>query len=461
MNTKSELTPASKAKSLINSIAADAGGMIGASTSDQIETGIEAPLRIGMIIAFLIFGLFGVWSVFAPIEGAAHAQGFVTPRSYKKPVQHLEGGIVKEVLVQNGDEVQAGDVLLVMEATRPQSELGILNGQLLTLLAMEARLLAERVDATEISHPQELLDAGAQGEVEINTQTDIFNTRKASRDGNVAVLQQRIGQLDASVEGMEALRESKQLLVASYQEELDSVKSLLSEGFESRVKLREIERAFANVSGEVAELTANIAATQIRRGETELEVQQQLNTFQTEAADELSRVQSQLKDVRERMINLTDIVSRTEVRATETGTINGLMVHAAGSVIPPGAIVAEVVPMDDELVIDAMVSLGDIDRVKEGQDATIRLPTFNSRRTPILRGKVLRVSADSTTDQRTGATYYNARITVDEASLADLQDLVLVPGMPAEVLIATGSRTFMQYLMKPMTDSWARSFRED
>ncbi len=461
MNNKSELVPVTKSKSLISSIAADAGGMVGTSDSGQAETGIEAPLRIGLTIAFVIFGIFGLWSIFAPIEGAAHAQGFVTPRSYKKPVQHLEGGIVKEVLVQNGDEVQAGDVLFIMDATRPQSELGILRGQLLSLLAMEARLLAERLNPDAVTYPQELHDAGAQGVVEMNTQNEIFTTRKTSLNGNIAVLRQRVSQLEASAEGLEAVRESKQLLAASFQEELDSVKALLSEGFESRVRLREIERAYATASGEVAQLTADIAATQVKMGETELEVQAQLNALQTEVADELSQVQNQLKDVRERVVNLTDIVSRTEVRAPETGTINGLMVHTANSVIPAGAIVAEVVPMNDELVIDAMVSLIDIDRVKEGQEATIRLSAFNAKRTPTIKGHVLSVSADSTTDERTGATYYNARITVDEESLADLQDLALVPGMSAEVLIATGSRTFMNYLVKPLTDSWAISFRED
>lgn len=463
MNKLSDIASAApgKGKALLSQIAADADGMLGGSDTAEIETGIEAPLRIGMTIAFLVFGVFGIWSLFAPIEGAAHAPGFITPRSYKNPVQHLEGGIVKEVLVLNGDEVQAGEVLLIMDATRPQADLEILTGQMLSLLAAEARLLAERNRQATVVWPQELSAAGTLGATEITAQTQIFDARLTAREGTVAVLNQRINQLETRVDGLRAMRESKLQLSASFQEELESVQSLLAEGFESRVRLRELERSTATLSGDAAELAAQIAATEIQVGETRLEIQQQENTFQSEVANELSQVQNQLKDVRERVTTLTDIVSRTEVRAPEAGIVNGLKVHSPGTVIHPGDMLAEIVPQNDEFVIDAMVSIADIDRVHEGQEAMIRLPTFNSRTTPTLYGHVLSVSADSVQNPQNGATYYQARITVDEASLAEVETLVLVPGMPAEVLISTGSRTFMQYLAKPLTDSWARSFRED
>ncbi len=459
MNNTTDMVTAANGKALIP--AADANDIVGASAGDEIETGIEAPLRVGLTIAFLVFGVFGLWSLLAPIESAAHAQGSVTPRSYKKPVQHLEGGIVKEVLIQNGDVVKAGDVLFVMDSTRPLAELGILQGQLLSLLAMEARLLAERSNAEQVTYPPELVEAGARGELEINAQNQIFNTRKAALEGNVAVLEQRISQLKASIDGMKAQRESREELAASYGEELETVKSLLSEGYDTRPRLREVERAHATATGDVAELTANIASTEIRIGETQLEIQQAQNTFQTEVAAQLSETQNQLKDTRERITTLSDIVSRTEVRATDSGVINGLKVHTSGTVIPPGEVIAEIVPQDDELVIEAMVSIGDIDRVAEGQDASIRMTTLNARRTPNIEGRVLSVSADTTVDQRTGTAYYTARIAVTEESLAELQDVALVPGMPAEVFIATGSRTFMQYITKSISDSWARSFRED
>ncbi len=458
MNKISAIVP-SKGKALLNQITADAGGMLGAS--DEVETSIQAPLRIGLTIAFLVFGVFGLWSLLAPIEGAAHAQGFITPRSFKKPIQHLEGGIVKEVLVQNGDMVQAGQVLFILDATRSQAELEIFRGQALSLMAQEARLLAERDNAEAILYPQEVQDAGDKGRAEINAQNRIFQTRKATRDGIIAVLEQRIGQLEARIEGMQGMRESKQMLSASFEEELASVQSLLADGFESKLRLRELERNHASLAGEAAELAASIAATQIQIGETRLEIQQQQNTLQSEVASELSQTQNQLKDTRERVITLTDIVARTEVRTPDTGLVNSLKIHSPGTVIAAGEVLAEVVPQDDELVIDAMVSLSDIDSVHEGQEASIRLPTFSAKRTPNFYGHVISVSADSLVDQRTGVPYYQARIVLDEESLAELQDLVLVPGMPAEVFISTGSRTFMQYLIKPLTDSWARSFREN
>lgn len=454
MTNTTDIVPVAKGKALVTTDADPAA-------RNEVETDIDAPLRIGLTIAFLVFGVFGVWSLLAPIGSAAHAQGFVSPRSYNKPVQHLEGGIVKEVLVLNGDIVKAGDVLLVMESTRPLSELGILSGQSLSLLAREARLLAERAGANAVTYPEEVLAAGTRGEVEINAQNEIFMTRKAALEGNVAVLKQRISQLHARVEGMEAQRESREELAASFAEEVKQVESLLAEGFESRVHLRELERNHASTSADAAELTANIASTQIQIGETELEIQQQMNNFQTEVAKELSQTQNELKDVRERITTLSDIVARTEVRAQADGVVNGLRVHTPGTVIPPGEVVAEIVPQDDELVVDAHVALQDIDRVAAGQDASIRMPSLNAKRTPSIKGRVLSVSADATVDQRTGTSYYTARITVNEESLAELEDVALVPGMPAEVFIATGSRTFMQYVTKSITDSWARSFRED
>lgn len=427
----------------------------------SVETGIEGPRRVGLTIAFVIFGVFGLWSTFAPIDSAAYASGVVRVRSYNKVVQHLEGGIVQEIRVQNGDFVNKDDVLLVIDPTQALSQLESLRTQLLALSAIESRLRAEQQSQLSVSYPAELLQAGAAGQKEIETQNNIFATRKAALDGGIAVLEQRIGQLQSRLDGLRAMRDSKQALAASFEDELDDFRPLLEEGFTDKQRLRELERNLAMQQGEAADLGATIASTEIQIGETRLEILQQQNEFQNQVANQLGEIQVQLKDAREKVTALTDVVTRTEVRAPISGVVNSLQVHTEGGVINPAAPIAEIVPQSDELVIEAMLAPTDIDRVAVGQEATVRLPAFNSKSVPTLFGSVLGVSADAVQNPDTGQSYYLARIQLTPESVADLQELVLVPGMPAEVLITTGSRTFLQYIMKPVTSSMVKGFRED
>lgn len=427
----------------------------------QIETGIEGPRRIGITVAVLIFGVFGLWATLAPIDSAAYATGIVRVRSYNKLVQHFEGGIVQEIRVQNGDVVDAGEILLVIDPTQALAQLDSLRTQQLALAAVEARLRAEQQGLDAIAWPGDLRDAGTEGQREMDTQNIIFTTRKNTREGADAVLEQQIDQLESRLDGLRALRESKQTLARSFEEELNDFRPLLEEGFTDKQRLRELERNHALQAGDVADLTANIATTEFQIGETRLKILQQQHQFQDEVANELAEVQVQLKDVRERVTALTDVVSRTEVRAPIAGVVNGLQVHTEGGVINAAAPIAEIVPMDDELVIEANISPSDIDRVAVGQEATVRLPAFNSKAVPTLFGTVLGISADAMQNRDTGQSYYVSRIQLTPESLANLEELVLVPGMPAEVLITTGSRTFLQYLMKPVTNSLAKSFRED
>jgi membrane fusion protein, epimerase transport system len=425
------------------------------------ETEFDAPKRIGLIIAFLVFGVFGLWAAFVPLSGAVHAVGAITVKSYKKVVQHFEGGIVEEILVQNGEMVNAGDVLLVIDPTQSLAQLEIFTGQLFALTALEARLIAERDGLDAVVYPELLSAPDNKAKVEKEAQDQVFNARKATREGAIAVLNQRANQLQSQVVGLEALQESKKQLAASFSEELVEVRSLLAEGFSDKLRLREVERNHEMLVGEAAELTANIASTRIQIGEAQLEIIQTQNEFMTEVVNQLAETQSNLKDVRERVTALTDIVTRTEVRAPDSGIVNNLQVHTLGAVLSPGSPIAEIVPQTEDLVVEARVPPNDIDRVAAGQEATIRLPTFSSKSTPTLYGKVLTVSADTLADQATGANYYLARIEITPASMTDLEGQTLVPGMPAEVFITTPSRTFLQFVMKPLSDSIARGFLED
>ncbi len=459
-NSSSKAAAASKAVATVNNPPAHKPVVVD-QVYAAVETGIERPKQIGLTIAFLVFGVFGLWAAFAPIEGAAHAPGVIKVKSYNKIVQHLEGGIVKTINVQNGDMVDAGDVLLVMDSTQSVAQLEILNGQLLTLTALEARLLAERDNLDAIVYPPLLLNAGELGRAEIASQDQIFRTRLAAREGAVAVLQQRIEQLESRLNGLRALLDTKTTLAKSFQEELVDFTALLEEGFTDKQRLRELERNHAQAAGEAADLTATIASTEIQIGETRLEILQQQNEFQNQVANQLSEIQIQLKDTKERITANSDIVSRTDVKAPMSGIVYGLQVHTEGAVISPGSPIAEIVPQSEDLIIEATISPIDIDRVAEGQEATVRLSSFNSKSVPTLYGTVLSISADAVQDRNTGASFYQARIELNPESLADLQGLELIPGMPAEVFIATGSRTFLQYVMKPLSNAVARSLIED
>lgn len=426
----------------------------------EVDTGIEAPRRAGLIIAFLVFGVFGVWAATAPLEGAAHAQGSVTVRSYKKTIQHLEGGMINRIYVQNGDHVDAGDPLVEIDSTQSLAQLEIANAQLTAFSALEARLLAERDGLEEVEYPTTLDTSDANARSEMAAQDQIFDARKASREGSIAVLEQRIEQLRSRVTGLKAVKESKEELAASFAEELADTRILLEQGFSDKLRLRDLERNHAAYKGEAAELISTIASTEMQIGETRLQILQTENDFRSEVVSQLSETQTRLNDLGERMTALNDIVERTVIRAPESGVVSGMQYHTEGGVIGPGAPIAEVVPQGDELIIEARVSLVDIDRVQTGQVATIRFSSFGNR-TPTLYGTVLSISADAVTDQHTGMPFYLARVSVNPESLEALGSLTLVPGMPAEVLIASGERTFLQYVMKPFSNALARSLIED
>lgn len=426
----------------------------------EVDTGIEAPRRAGLIIAFLVFGVFGVWAATAPLDGAAHAQGSVTVRSYKKTIQHLEGGMISQIFVQNGDYVDAGEPLVKLDSTQSVAQLGIATAQFTAVSALEARLLAERDGFEEVNFPTTLDSSNANARSEMAAQVQIFAARKASREGGIAVLEQRVEQLRSRITGLQALKASKEELAASFGEELADTRILLEQGFSDKLRLRNLERNHATYNGEAAELLSSIASTQMQIGETQLQILQTENEFQTEVVLQLGEGQTRLKDLRERVTALTDVVERTTIRAPESGVVSGMQYHTEGGVIGPGAPIAEVVPQGDELIIEARVSLIDIDRVQVGQVATIRFSSFGNR-TPTLFGTVLSLSADAMADQKTGMPFYLARVAVNPESLEALDSLTLVPGMPAEVLIASGERTFLQYVMKPFSNAIARSLIED
>lgn len=318
----------------------------------------DKPIRyIGLVVLLSTLGIFGLWAFIAPIDGAALAPGFVTVKSHKKTVQHLDGGIVSQLLVKDGDIVKAGDLLLTLDGTENKAQLEITRGQFLTLLAQVARLEAERDGKPKVIYPEGLNNVSDSRAIEAKrTEEQIFTSRKNAHEGEMAVLKQRIGQLNSKVDGLKGQQASKQDLLTSYKEELRDLKELLAEGFVDKQRLRDVERQHSLNSGEISALSAEIAGSQIQIGETKLEILQLEKKFQEEVAGKLSEAQAELYDVTQRMLAIRDKVVRVDIKAPVDGRVMGLAVHTLGGVILPGHPILEIVPQQEELVIEAQVT---------------------------------------------------------------------------------------------------------
>ena len=432
-------------------------------STDSFAQTDDKPIRqVGVIILVCTLGVFGVWGYLAPIDGAAMAPGVVTVKSHKKTIQHLDGGIVSQLSVKEGDIVKEGDLLLTLDGTENKAQLEIARGQFITLVAQVARLEAEREGSQTVQYPSALEDSADERIVEAKkTEGQLFVARRNAHHGEMEVLTQRIGQLSAKMDGLKSQRASKQALVASYSEEAVDLKSLLAEGFADKQRLRDTERSLMLASGEVASLTSDIASAQIQVGEAKLAILQLEKKFQEEVSTKLSEAQTNLYDVNQRMLATKDKVVRIEIKAPVSGRVMGLDVHTVGGVILPGHPILDIVPQKEELIIDAKVNPLDIDRVSVGLVADVRFSAFTQALTPVIEGKVISLSADSLTEEKTGSTYYRALVELTPESLDKMSHLELVPGMPVEVLIKTGERTVFQYLTKPIHNAFARAFIED
>jgi len=429
------------------------------SVTQSIEVDFTQARRLGVAIIIAVFGGFGVWALVAPLSSAALAPGVVIVKSYKKTIQHLEGGIVKEIRVREGDRVASGDVLLVIDDTQSRAQLEIAKAQLFALKAKESRLLAERDGLKLIEFPSDF-SASSRMQAEMQSQTQFFTARASTRIGEIGVLNQRVEQLQANVSGLQALQQSKESLVQSYTEEIDDYRGLLEEGYADKVRLRELERSHSRLQGEVAEHISAIAGARIKVGETKLQILQLQKEFHSSVIDELGQVQTNLNDVEERVRALSDTVSRKHISSPVSGVAMNLQVHTLGAVIAPGTPILDIIPSSEDFLVEAQVSPIDIDRVTEGQLADIRFSAFNSS-TPVIEGKVITLSADRLVNEQTGMPYFLARVEVTPEGARDMAGLELMAGMPAEVLISTGSRTFFQYLSQPISNALARSLIEE
>lgn len=431
--------------------------------SEKLPTNDKRIMRIGLIILLVALGGFGTWALTAKLAVAVVAPGNVSIESFKRTVQHLEGGIVHEILVQDGDHVEAGDPLVVLSDTQARSQLDIARSQYLINRAMEVRLLAEQRGAETLTFPTELTDSDRSRVQEVlAVQRSLFVARRQSLSSTLESLDEQANQMREQIEGLEAQVAVNRRRMQSLSGEAEDFRSLFREGLGDNQRLRELERQVLEYEGQVARDRSEIARLKSQISESEVKKEMRRQEFQTEIGEQLRSAQTAIAEAEEQITSLTDQVERTTLVSPASGTVVGLKVHTEGAVIRPGDPVMNVVPSGDGFVVEARIPNRDIDHIYVGQNADIRFSAFNQRLTKEIAGEVIHVSADSFEDEATGEQYYKARVKVTDEGRKDMTErMKLLSGMPAEVMIRTGERTFASYIAKPISDMLSRAMREE
>jgi HlyD family secretion protein len=421
---------------------------------NELRTGLR------MLIAATVLG--GGWFVFVPLAGAVVVPGNLVVESNVKAIQHPTGGIVAEIKVQNGTRVNAGDLLVRLDATQAQASLQVISKQLNEVRAKIARLAAERDGVDQLEIPAELKQRAANETVTglFASEESLFKARLTGRQSQKDLLQSRIAQLSEEISGLEAQVASKSKQLELISGELTGVQELYDKHLVPLARLTALQRESARIDGERGQLASTIAETKSKIGEAQLQIVRLDQDFRTDVVKELGEAQAKEAELIERGVAARDLLERIEMRAPTSGVIHQLAVHTIGGVIRAGDTIMEVVPDTDDLQIEARLQPADIDRVHTGQKAFVRFTSFNQRTTPQLTGTVSYVSADTSQDQHTNASYFTVRIILPDDERRRLSGQQLVAGMPAEVFMQTGSRTMMSYLFKPIIDQMSRAFVE-
>ena len=422
---------------------------------------VRGPLAVGVLLAAIFFGGFGGWASVAPLASATLADGVVRVESHRKTVQHLEGGIVREILVAEGDRIEAGDVLMRLDQTQSGAAVAVLSDQRDALLALKARLSAERDGLDAIAFPPELMRPDRKASELTQGQSRIFEARRKSLAAQLGILHERREQLEAQIQAHKAQLASTRQQLQLIAEEVATVSDLLSRGLERKPRLLALQRQQSYLEGLRGEQQASIAKAEQAIGETRMQAEDLLTKRSAEIALELRDAETQLLQVGEKLGLATDVDRRMEVVAPVSGQVVELKLHTVGGVIRPGEPLLDIVPNSDELVVEARIRPVDIDSVAVGQPAQVALTAYKQRTTPRLDGTLVKLSADALTDPERRMSFYAADIRIDPSELAKLEGAQLYPGMPAEVMIVTGERTLLQYLLQPLADSFHRAFRED
>ncbi|MEM7719203.1 MAG: HlyD family type I secretion periplasmic adaptor subunit [Pseudomonadota bacterium] len=419
------------------------------------------PLIVGLTALALLIGGIGFWSVRTHIAGAIIANGLVEVENNRQVVQHAEGGTVGEILARDGDRVMAGDPLILLDATLLQSDIAVIELQLVELTARRARLEAERDDAPALSLPPSLLNAPSPTAADqIAGQRKLFAARRETLESELIQIEERIQQTRNRVLGTEAQITALLVQADLVGSELADMETLLEKGLIPNGRISTLRREAARLGGEIGALTARVAEYRGEIAGNEIERLRRITERRETAISELRDIQFRELELTEKLRGLTERMTRLDVRAPVGGIVYGSTIFAENAVIRPADPLMYIIPQDQPLIVSARVDAIHIDQVHVGQTASLRFPAFNQRITPEVAGTVLKVSADILRDEATGLSYYRVNVVPDPFELVKLADQTLLPGMPVETFLKTTERTPLSYLTKPLTDYFQRSFRE-
>lgn len=421
-------------------------------------------LRMGFIGIFLLVGIGLVWGSLAKIKGAVIAPGVVVVEGKPKTLQHLDGGIVGEIFVKDGDVVQEGEVVMQLDPTMLGANEDLVNTRLRETMARVARLEAERDSKRTITWPEDLVASKSNPIVAsaMLGQEKLFNARRIAASGQVEQLQQRIAQFKDQIDGLNSLISSKENQAMKIREEADAKRTLVEKGWLAKPVILTLEREELRLKGDVANHQSEIARLINSISETDVQILQLRRERQAEVLTELRQADTEASDFREQLTTASDQLRRIDVIAPVTGKVHNMTVTTVGGVVAPGQEIMQIIPADDRLIIEAQVDPADIDQIYPGQKTTVRLSAFNMRTTPEMNGLVIQSSADRIIDQVTGMPYYSVKIEIPPNELARLPaNLTLLPGMPAESFMQTDSRSVLSYILKPATDAMDHTFREE
>jgi len=429
----------------------------------RVNTKVGVPTLVGAVALLLGFGGFGTWAAIAPLDGAVIAPGTVMVSSKNKFVQHLEGGVVSKVLVNDGDRVTTGDILLILDATAAESARNRLRDQASTLAILAERVLAERAGLNELVFPPELLaEAKRQGtEQALFDQTSEYRARLDSHNAQIEVLEQKIAARNEEIVGIQAYLEGISLQLDLLVQERQDSEGLLGKGLISKSRVLQLKRTEAELKGNAGQLTARIGEARRSIAESTETIHQLKMARIEEASSKLIDVRLQQLDIAERLRAAQFTLDRVVVRAPASGTIINVAKFNAGAVVAPGQQLMEIVPDDSDLIVEAQVRPIDIDQVRPGQAARLAFTAFDQRTVPQVPGEVTQVSADRLADTRNGEPFYLIRLKISKAPLGGYDPSKIGPGQPVQVFITTGERTLLAYLTDPITHTFTHGMREN
>ena len=433
-----------------------------ASIDRHLTRSVRRHLFASLLVAVLLLGGFGGWAAMARISGAVVAPATVVVETNVRRIQHQEGGIVREIAVQNGDRVASGDLLVRLDDTVTRANLAVVTRQLVDLYAQEARLVAERDERAEIvfnDRARGLVDEDQLALVE-DSQKSLMDARRKSVTGRKDQLGEQIVQYRRQIEGLDAQLSAKGEEIALIEDELKDLTALLEKRLVSRARVTALQRDRTRLKGEHGGLVAKIAEVNEAISERRILMLQIDEQSRAEVLEQLQDTRARIARLEEQKIAAEDQLRRVEIRSPQAGTVHQLAVHTIGGVVGQGETLMLIVPQGDLLVIEAQVQPRDIAQLAPGQEARVRFPGFDQRTTPELAARVQTISADLTRDNVTGARYFVARLVIPDEELSRLDGELLVPGMPAEAFITTQERTVLSYLVRPVTDQIAHAMRE-